>query len=123
MKAKDFEAGQTAYIYEEKRGKETGSYTITPCIVKTVGRVYVTIDRAMDNQFMAADWFPDGLVKKENYGEGRYLFLSKEAIERYRDKIEIMAWFGENFCDVSMRKKYSLEALRAAKEALLTAGK
>lgn len=117
MNIKEFKVGQTVYRYKEIRSEET-EISIIPCTVTAVGRSYVTIDYLHGEQYRSAEWFTDGLVKKEDWGPGRYLFPSEEAIDRYREKIEVLAWIGEHFSDVSDRRKYSLETLKTIKEAL-----
>ena len=116
MNIKEFKVGQTAYRYSEIRGKKA-EVSIIPCTVAAVGRKYVTIEYCGD-QYGEEEWFKDGLVEKKDWGSRDFLFPSKEAIDRYREKTEVLAWIGEHFSDVSNRRKYSLETLRAVKEAL-----
>jgi len=122
---KDFKPGQTAYRMFEKRDriKKDWEICITPVIVKSVGRKYVRIDNNGEEAYQSMGFFPDGLVESRDWGNRSYLFTTKEAIDRFVEKRDLLDWFRSNFCELTDRQRcarYSIEELRAAKEALIT---
>lgn len=119
---KDFKLGQTAYRMSEKRDKNWG-ICITPVIVKSVGKKYVRIDNNGEEAYQSEGYFPDGLVESKDWGYRAHLFPTKEAVDRFVEKRDLLDWFRSNFfnlTDYQLRMRYSLEALKVAKEALIT---
>lgn len=113
MTIKDFEKGQTAYILNMHKGRNTEP-TIMETMVAAIGRKYVTVSNG--NRYETDNDNPYGLIEVIDWGDRTILCPSRTDAEMYieRDKLQMWLCSASNFG----RDKYSLEQLRKVKAIL-----
>ena len=111
MNIKDFQKGQTVYILDMHKGRNTEP-TIYKAVVDSVGRKYVTTGRGGKYEASNDEY---SLTEHTGCGSRTYLCPSMEYAQLYIEREELKMWL---YNMPHLNRKYTLDQLRKVKEIL-----
>ena len=114
MQIKDFKKGQTAYILNLHKGRNTEP-TIHETTVKSVGRTYVTTERGTRYRSSDDAYSLDEAPDRNGYQRHTNLYPTRDAADAIIEREALRIWFMRAG---SHAHEYSLEQLREVKRIL-----
>ena len=121
MAIKDFEVGETAYLMNfHGRMPNENTTTIDEVVVTSVGKKYVKVKYpkfSYEDSFYHWDIDDPYLTEKAGCGTKNYLFCSRQAIDKYKERKELSRWI-YNKVQYIKENQYSVEQFREIKRIL-----